>query len=133
MIRIQEIAKELCEGNIERASQIRFAGGALDGSIDVEIIEVARQAIIYHVKCGELDKACEIKRCFELPDDLAEDAIMHAVLSVYYERDFKRLVEIKKGMPLSQGLLSQIIEYCDSWGEREEAKAMRTVFLGQPA
>ena len=126
---MQEIARELSKGNVEKAREIKVALMAGHDAYDIELIEIVRQAIISYIKKGEVDKACKARELFEVPQDLADEALKQAVLSSYYEGDLKRLIDIKNTVPMSEELRREIVDYCESWGRHEEAKAMRGVFL----
>ncbi len=129
MKRIKQIAYELSVGNIEEASKLQVNPGSQDGAVDIEVLEVARQSLIGYLKRGEFEKACSVKKLFDLPDDLAQEAVKHAVISSYYDGNLSRMLEISKRVPMTDGLFQEIIGYCESWGRNEEAKAMREVFV----
>ncbi len=129
MKRIKQIAHELSIGNIEGAAKLQINPGAQDGAVDIEVLEVARQSLIGYLKQGDFEKARSVKSFFDLPDDLTEEAVKHAVISSYYDGNLSRMLEISKSVPMSDGLFEEIVNYCESWGRHEEAKAMREVFV----
>lgn len=130
MKHIKEIAHELSEGNIDKAIKIKANISLNDTSLQSEVVEIARQAIISYLKKGVIGKAVEITHKFDLPEDVLNETFKQAILSIYYDRNFKNLVKIRKSMPLSLNLRKEIVEYCDSWkGHKKEVSEMREVFL----
>ncbi|MEN9622122.1 MAG: hypothetical protein RLZZ67_556 [Candidatus Parcubacteria bacterium] len=130
MKKVKEIAYELSKGNIEKAAELRLGVKFDDASLELEVIEIARQAIISYLKKGDTERALETKKFFKIPTDLADEALKQAVLSSYCDGDLKRMLQIRDKMGMSTSLKKEVIEYCESWGRHEEAKAMRLVFLG---
>lgn len=130
MKRVKEIAYELSKGNIEKAAELRMSVKFDDSSLELEVVEIARQAIISYLKKGDTDKAIDTKKLFKIPKELADEALKQAILSSYCDGDLKRMIQIRDKMNMSTSLKKEIIEYCESWGRHEEAKAMKVVFLG---
>lgn len=131
MTRIQIIAQELSKGNLKEAAEAAHELRSIDREMDVETIEIVRQSMIRFFKAGEVDKALETQKLFDIPQDLAHQAIKHALISSYYDGDLKGMLKMVKKMDLPQDLLDEISEYCESWGRNEEASAMREVFSRQ--
>lgn len=129
MSEIKEIAVELSKGNIERASEIKMNVRFEDEALELEAVEVVRQAMIGYLKQGEIEKAHKTWTLFALPEDVAEEVLKQAILSVYYAGNLKLVIDIRNKMPLSQSVREELVEYCESWGRHEEAKVMRTAFL----
>jgi hypothetical protein len=131
MKKVQEISYHLSQGNVDEAAAIRLSAHFDDPSLELEIIEIAEQALIGYLKSGQVDKACKTSRLFAISEDVAQDAIKQAVLSIYCEGDLSMLLHIKNSVPMSREMREEIIAYCESWGRHAEAEAMRHVFLGQ--
>ena len=130
MKKVKEIAYELAKGNIEKAAELRLSVQFDDKSLELEVVEIARQAIISYLKKGDTKKALDTKKFFKISEELADEALKQAVLSSYCDGNLKRMLQIRDKMDMSTSLKKEIIEYCESWGRHEEAKAMRLVFLG---
>src|SRR5581483_7486697 len=111
MEKIKEIAVELSKGNVERAHDITFEVHMKDPDLEMEVIEIARQAIIRYVKEGDIDRALKAHKLFNIPNDSAKEALKQAVLSIYFDGNLQRLLEIKKKVPLSRSLREEIIRY----------------------
>ncbi len=131
MKRIKEIAYELSRGNIEKAAEIRLSVEFDDKSLELEIVEIARQAIFSYFKQGDTEKALDTKKLFNVPAESADEALKQAVLSSYCEGDLKSMIKIRREVPMSKSLRQEIVGYCESWGDHyKEAEAMKKVFLG---
>lgn len=127
---IKELARELSKGNVKEASGIRMRVSAHDSELQGEVVEVARQAMFAHIKGGMVEVACEIRRAFDIPDELAHEATKQAVLSIYAEGNLRLMLDVERRAHLPRSLRQEIVDYCETWGRKEEAEAMRRVFLG---
>jgi hypothetical protein len=130
MKEVKEIAKELMEGNVEKAAEINARTRYPDESIEFEVIEIVRQAMIVHLKNGDFEKVCLTIKLFSLPQELVDAALKQGVLSVYYDGNHKLLSAIKDKVPMSPELRAEIVNYCESWGMEGEAGAMKAMFIG---
>ncbi|MFA6158470.1 MAG: hypothetical protein WC763_02480 [Candidatus Paceibacterota bacterium] len=129
MKRVQEIATELSKGNFKKASDIRKEISAVDGdSHELEIMEIARQAMITNLKRGSVSDAKEIERSFNLADDVVEETIEQAVMSSVYDGDIERLIKLKKELPITRDLGNKIVSYCASWGKKDRFLALEELF-----
>jgi len=129
MKRVKEIATELSKGNFKRASDIRKEVSAEDGGAhDLEIMEIARQAMILNLKRGHVDAAKDIKKSFSLPQDIVDETIEQAVMSSVYEGDMKAVLRLKKELPINRDLGNRIVSYCASWGKKDNSLALEELF-----
>ncbi len=127
MKEIKEIAAELSKGNVKKASDIR-KGLSLATDVDLEVTEIAKQAMISHLKTGKVAAAKEIPHHFSMPKDMVDDTIQQAVLSSFRAGDMKAVKTMKKDLPISRSLGSQIVEYCQTWGNKDACVAIEEVF-----
>lgn len=129
MKRVKEIATELSKGNFKRASDIRKEISAEDGGAhDLEIMEIARQAMILNLKRGHVDAAKDIKKSFSLPQDIVDETIEQAVMSSVYEGDMKAVLRLKRELPITRDLGNRIVSYCASWGKKDNSLALEELF-----
>jgi len=125
---IKLIAKALSEGNVKEAAAIKSQMVSADQSIEDEINEVARQAVIQYLKTGSVYNAREAERLFKLPKDEVEDAVKQAVMSSLRDGDIETIVELKTDLPISKSMAQEILEYTSSWGKASYIESMQAVF-----
>lgn len=94
----------------------------------MELMEIAKQAMLNQLKRGNVDIANEIKRGFDLPEELVEDTIQQAVLSSFCDGDVMRIKELKDELPIPKDLRLKIVDYCATWGRKDMTTLMQTVF-----
>lgn len=126
----KEIAVELARGNVTRASEIRKAllRAGDDSFDDLEIMEIARQAMIMHLKKGHIGEVHQIQRAFSLPQDLVDETVEQAVVSSFYEGDLNRVKKMKDDLPIGKALSTKIVDYCSSWGKKDQCLALEALF-----
>lgn len=126
----QEIAAELAKGNVARASAIRKAilKEGDDSFGDLEILEIARQAMITHLKKGHISEVHQIQRAFSISQDLVDETVEQAVVSSFYEGDLSRIKKMKEDLPISKAVGGRIINYCSSWGKKDRCLALEELF-----
>jgi len=127
MKEFKDIAAKLKKGDIKKAAELRKKL-TNDKSIQAEIIEIARQAIILHLKHGKIERALEIKKFFPISQEKMNEAIKQAVVSCYCEGDLKRMLLIKDSFPMPKALKKEIIDYCISWGVEKEELVLQAAF-----
>ena len=131
MKKVKEIAYELSMGNIEKAAQLRLEVEFEDKSLELEVVEIARQALFSYFKKGDIKKALDTKSFFSISTDSANEALKQAVLSNYCDGNLKTMIKIRDKVPMTKSLRQEIVGYCESWkGHHKEAEAMKKVFLG---
>lgn len=131
MKEVKEIAYELSKGNIKKAAELRMSVQFDDKSLELEVVEIARQAVFSYFKKGEVVKALEAQKFFKISSSSVDEALKQAILSNYREGNLKGMIKIRDNAPLSQKLRKEIVEYCKSWkNHQKESIAMETVFLG---
>lgn len=126
MKEITDIAAELSKGNVERASEIRKSTKFEDDAYEMEVDEIARQAIVNFLKKGEIDNARKVARLFALPPDSADEAVKQAVLSAIADGDMNLAVEIKDKLPMPKGMCDEVVAYFVSWGKKDQAVLIKT-------
>ena len=127
MKEVKTIAAELAKGNVESAADLNRRLD-LPEDVELEVLEVARQAIIVYLKKGDVYRARQAKRLFRLPQDLVDETVKQAVLSTLADGNMKRVKELKEELPLNKIIADEIVEYCLSWGKKEKALALQAVF-----
>ncbi len=129
MTEIKQIARELSSGNIENARKINKEIARIsDESLQLEVMEIAKQAMISHLKKGEVATVRKISEVFSMPRELVEDTIQQAVLSAFAEGDIARVRALKEELPISRDLGAKLVLYCASWGKSDKSAAMEMVF-----
>jgi len=129
MKKIKEIAYELLQGNVEKAAQLKLNSHFADPALEMEVVEIAKQAIISYLKKGDVEKAFKTKKFFSIPQEEVEGALKQAILSSYFDGDLKRVLDIRHKMPMSLEFRQEVIDYCDSWGRHHEAEVMKNLLL----
>jgi hypothetical protein len=126
----KEIAAELAKGNIAGASEIRKAllRAGDDSFDDLEITEIARQAMIMHLKKGHIGEVRQIQKAFSIPQDLVDETVEQAVVSSFYEGDLNRIKKMKSDLPIGRALSGKIVGYCSSWGKKGQCLALEELF-----
>lgn len=125
----KEIAAELSKGNVDKAREVRDRlFREQKGAFELEIMEIAKQAIIFNLKNGKIRTAKEIKKSFGLSEELVEDTVQQAVLSSFCDGDVERVKELTDDLPIPQELRMKIVEYCASWNRKEMTALMQEVF-----
>jgi hypothetical protein len=129
MKEIKEIAAELSKGNVKKASDIRKnLLLAADADLDMEVTEIAKQAMIHHLKEGKIKAAKEIPKHFSMSKDMIDETVQQAVLSSFRAGDMSAVKVMKKDLPISKSLGTQIIDYCQTWGNKDACVAIEEVF-----
>ncbi len=128
MIRVKEIATELSKGNFKRASELRKELSRTDASLDPEILEVARQAMIVSFKKGRISAAKDIKKAFSIPDEVMDETVQQAVMSSLYEGDMLHVKMLKRDLPIRKELSERIVGYCATWGKKDRSSALARLF-----
>lgn len=127
MKEVKIIATELAKGNVEVAADLNKRLNP-PHDVELEILEVARQAIIVYLKKGDVYRARQAKKLFGLPQDLIDETVKQAVLSTLVDGNMKRVIELKEELPVKKLIADQIVEYCISWGKKDKALALQAVF-----
>lgn len=131
MKEVREIAQELSKGNIEKAGNLRTAVHFKDKSLELEVLEIARQAVFSYFKKGEIVKALQAQKVFKISSPSVDEALKQAILSNYREGNLRGMIKIRDTAHVSQKLRKEIVGYCESWkNQQKEAEAMKKVFLG---
>jgi len=130
MKEVKEIAYLLSKGSVEKAAELRMSVTFDDKELELEVVEIVRQALFSYFKKGEIKKAENTQRLFKIPTESIDDALKQAVLSNYRDGNFKSMIQIRNNIPMSRSLRAEIVEYCESWkSHQKEAEAMKKVFL----
>ncbi|MDP1625148.1 MAG: hypothetical protein Q8L64_05250 [bacterium] len=124
---IDAIAKALLKGDIARAAVLRKKMGEIDLVTEVEILEVARQAIISFLKKGDIYNAREISIAFDIERDMMDETVRQAFMSSFREGDMEVLAELRDGLPIPSTMAKELIDYSSSWGDPRSADLMKTV------
>ena len=125
----KEIAKELSKGNVKKAAEIRTQLLRIEGeSFEMELTEIAKQAMLNQLKKGNIKAAKEIEGSFDIPESMAEDTIQQAVMSSFREGNVMLIKELKDDLPIPNELRVKIVQYCASWGKKDMTELMQTVF-----
>lgn len=125
--RIQEISKALAKGDVMVAKELRRSMGPLDAETEAEISEVARQAIIGYLKKGDVYRAREAERAFNMEQDVIDETVRQAILSSMRDGDTETVAELRNGLPISKSMARELVDYCATWGEKDSAECMRAV------
>ena len=104
MKEVKEIAHELSKGNIKKAAELRMSVQFDDKSLELEVVEIARQAVFSYFKKGEVVKAFEAQKFFKISPSSVDEALKQAILSNYREGNLKGMIKIRDNAPLSQEL-----------------------------
>jgi hypothetical protein len=128
MKEFKEIASKLTKGDIKQAAAIRKKLSH-DDLIEEEVTEIARQAVIFHLRHGEIEKAIEIKKYFPMDSEVLNQALKQAVVGCYCEGDLERMLMIKDGFPIPKHVRREIVDYCVSWGRKKEELVLQAVFM----
>jgi hypothetical protein len=126
----KEIAVELAKGNVARASEIRkgLLRAGDDSFDDLEIMEIARQAMIMHLKKGHINEVHQIQKAFSISQDLLDETVEQAVVSSFYEGDINRIKKMKSELPIGKALSAKIVDYCSSWGKKDQCLELEELF-----
>lgn len=113
MKEVLQIRDLLTKGDIKKAFKLKeFILSDIDKSTRQEITEVAREAMIVHLKLGHIRKAELIVELFPMSKVVLRDTLKQAMLSSFRDGDTKRVVEIKNHFPLPKNLGKELVKYC---------------------
>ncbi len=126
-IALQHLAHNLRTGDLSSVESSRevFEHSA-DDIARLELMEIAKQSIIYHLKLGDAQTARKIATLFDIPGNMFEDTIVQAILSSFREGDTETVRRLKGMVPLSARLEAEIVAYCCTWSG-SACEEMRTV------
>jgi hypothetical protein len=128
MPHLRHIADTLRAGDIDAAKKSKAELGLIkDEVLKLEIEEIAKQAVLKHLKDGEVDTARKIQKLFSMPKDMFEDTVAQAVLSSFRDGDFETVKELRKELPIPERLSSDIIAYCSTWKNTRLCTVMEEV------
>jgi len=128
MPHLKHIADNLRAGNIDTAIKEKKALGTIrDRELRLEIEEIAKQAVLKHLKDGEVDVARKIQKLFSMSNDMFEDTVAQAVLSSFRDGDFETVKELRKELPIPKRLTGDLVAYCSTWGDTRKCLLMEEV------
>ncbi|MFA6095904.1 MAG: hypothetical protein WC767_03640 [Candidatus Paceibacterota bacterium] len=128
MANIKKIAEDLRKGDIAAAAKAREAMNVIkDEMLRLEVTEIAKQAMIQHLKAGETKTAKKIEKLFSIPSDMFEDTIIQAVLSSFREGDVETVKRLREKLPIQARLRADILAYCSTWGKEDVSLLMERV------
>jgi hypothetical protein len=128
MPHLRHIADALRQGDIAVAKKERDTLGTIrDVALRLEVEEIAKQAVIKHLKDGEVPIARKIQKLFSIPKDMFEDTVAQAVLSSFRDGDYDTVRALRKELPIPARLSSDLIAYCSTWKNSKLCSVMEEV------
>lgn len=113
MKEVEHIKNLLLKGDIKQAFKIKESIlDKVDKYVKQELTEIAREAMIEHLKNGSIKKAELIVELFPMSKAMLRDTLKQAMLSSFRDGDLKRVIEIKNHFPLPKNLGKELVEYC---------------------
>ncbi len=121
-----KIGAELRSGNVKKAAELRKEfPNKLDEGAEMELTEIVRQNMVGYAKKGQIDNIILAKKLFSIPNDVVNDIMKHAVLSIFSEGNENTIKALCSGVPIPTEITNEIISYCESWKKADRVVAIK--------
>lgn len=128
MRNLKAIAEKLRRGDVDVAfKEAQPLVKTDDELLRLEVVEIAKQAMLSHLKHGDIITTRKIQKLFSVSDEMFDDTVLQAVLSSFRDSDFSTVKELRAELPISKRVVGDLLTYCSTWGDTRKCLLMEEV------